>query len=151
MYDRILVPVDGSGASLRSLNEAIRLAKVTGATLRLLHIVNEFGGGYPTPGALYFREVIDGMVEDGKKVLSDCERIAREQGVSPETELVETIGGHAADVILNHASQWPADLIVMGTHGRRGIRRLALGSDAEMVLRQASVPVLVLRNLKDAA
>ncbi len=149
MYRKILVPVDGSHTSLRGLNEAIKLANVTGATLRLVHVINEFAGGYPTEGALYFSEVIDGLREGGKRILSECERLAREQHVSYETELVETIGGRAADVIVSQASEWPADLIVMGTHGRRGIRRLALGSDAEMVLRQSSVPVLMVHSAEE--
>ena len=96
-------------------------------------------------GPLYYGEIIDGLREGGKRILGDAERVTREQGVKYESELVETIGGRAADVIVNQATQWPADLIVMGTHGRRGIRRLALGSDAEMVLRHAPVPVLMVR------
>lgn len=59
--------------------------------------------------------------------------------------LLESIGGRAADLIVDQAKQWNADLIVMGTHGRRGLRRLALGSDAELVVRSASVPVLLVR------
>ena len=147
MYKKILVPVDGSTTSLRGLNEAIKLAKSSGATLRLVHIVNELviDSGYATGGPLYYGEIIDGLREGGKRILGDAERVTREQGVKYESELVETIGGRAADVIVNQATQWPADLIVMGTHGRRGIRRLALGSDAEMVLRHAPVPVLMVR------
>jgi nucleotide-binding universal stress UspA family protein len=70
--------------------------------------------------------------------------------VSVESELVETIGGRTADFIVDQAKQWPADLIVTGTHGRRGLPRLALGSDAEFVLRTAPVPVLFVREGPEA-
>ena len=148
MYKRILVPVDGSSTSLRGLNEAIKLAKSSGGSLRLVHVVNELfiDGGYGTGDSLYYADVIDGLREAGKRILGESERVVREQGVSFESELVETIGGRASNVIVNQAVQWPADLIVMGTHGRRGITRLALGSDAEMVLRHAPVPVLMVRD-----
>jgi nucleotide-binding universal stress UspA family protein len=66
--------------------------------------------------------------------------------VPHEQKLIETLGGRTADEIVREAKQWPADLIVLGTHGRRGLKRLAMGSDAEMVLRLAPVPVLMVRD-----
>jgi len=60
--------------------------------------------------------------------------------------MIESMGASAADFIVDHARQWSADLIVMGTHGRRGLVRVAMGSDAESVVRIASVPVLLVRN-----
>ena len=68
----------------------------------------------------------------------------RHADVPCEQNLLETIGGRAADVIVQQAEEWRADLIVLGTHGRRGLKRLAMGSDAELVLRMAPVPVLLL-------
>jgi nucleotide-binding universal stress UspA family protein len=59
--------------------------------------------------------------------------------------MVESIGGVAAELILDQAKEWHADLIVMGTHGRRGIFRLAMGSDAEQVVRGATIPVMLIR------
>jgi nucleotide-binding universal stress UspA family protein len=66
--------------------------------------------------------------------------------VSCEQKLVETLGGRVADEIVKQAKEWLADLIVMGTHGRRGLERLAMGSDAELVLRLSPVPVLLVRD-----
>jgi nucleotide-binding universal stress UspA family protein len=151
MYAKILVPVDGSATSLLGLNEAIKLAKAGGATLKLVHVVNELiiDTGYTTGGGLYYGDVIESLREGGKKTLADAERIAGDQGVEFESQLVETIGGRAADAIVEQARQWRAELIVMGTHGRRGIRRLALGSDAEMVLRNSPVPVLMVRDVAE--
>ena len=69
--------------------------------------------------------------------------MARRSGVTAETAVVESRGRHVSDVILAETQKWRADVIVMGTHGRRGLNRLLLGSDAEGVLREAAVPVLL--------
>jgi nucleotide-binding universal stress UspA family protein len=84
--------------------------------------------------------------EGGKKVLANAEAVVRKGGLEPEAVLLEAIGGPSSRLIVAQAQEWPADLIVMGTHGRRGIRRLALGSDAEHVLRASPAPVLLVRS-----
>jgi nucleotide-binding universal stress UspA family protein len=149
MYKRILVPVDGSPASRCGLDEAIKLAKSTGASLRIVHAVNEFflDQGY-TPSA-YYEQVIVSLREAGKKLIDDAEAIAH-HAVPLESALLEAIDGRVSDLIIDDAKQWRADLIVMGTHGRRGLRRLALGSDAEMVLRSSPVPILLVRGAAEA-
>jgi nucleotide-binding universal stress UspA family protein len=151
MYEKILVPIDGSPTSLKGLDEAIKLAKSTGATLKLVHVVNELiiDSGYAPGGGMYYSDIIDSLREGGKKTLAAAEVTVRAQSVKFESELLETIGRRASDVIVEQATEWGAELIVMGTHGRRGIRRLALGSDAEMVLRHAPVPVLMVRDTND--
>ena len=143
MYDNILVPVDGSSPARRGLAEAVRLAKSTGAKIRLVHIVDELVIVGPEPAAFYSGAMIDALRDIGKAVLDDAIAYARQQGVEPQTTLLECFGGRAADGILDQAKQWPADLIVIGTHGRRGVRRLLMGSDAEMVVRMSAVPVLI--------
>lgn len=95
--------------------------------------------GY-APTAVY-GTVIASLCEAAKNVLAAAKAVAREQGVVVEAEIIEHIGGRAAEIIVQVARQWSADLIVMGTHGRRGLRRLALGSDvacAVQVLRYSS-------------
>jgi len=146
MYKKVLVPVDGSDASQQGLSEAIKLAKGFGATLRLVHVVNEFIMETGYAPALHHQRLIDTIRDAGRKVLAEAESTVRKAGVEFESELVETIGGRASDAIVEQAKQWPADLIVMGTHGRRGLSRLAMGSDAEMVLRMSSVPLLMIRS-----
>src|SRR5262245_8712647 len=142
MYSKILVPVDGSPASLRGLDEAITLAKSTGATLKLIHVVNEFIPDSSYEPGFYYEHVIVALREAGAKVLRDAEAVAQRQAMSVETEMLERIGRRAADAIIEAATQWPADLIVIGTHGRRGWQRLAIGSDAELVVRRSPIPVL---------
>jgi nucleotide-binding universal stress UspA family protein len=146
MYQNILVPVDGSVTATRGLKEAIRIAKSYNARLRLLHVVNEIIliASDPQP-ALFTSSLLDSLRDGGKGILKSAEGLVREQGLAAEAVLLETWGRHAADLIIEQAEQWPADLIVMGTHGRRGLRRLVLGSDAELVLRTANVPVLLVR------
>lgn len=147
MYGKILVPVDGSETATTGLIEAIKLAKNQGGKLRILHIVNELILDYAFGSGMYANTVIESMRSDGQKILNAAEALARQHGLEPEGVLIESIGGGAAQFIIEQAKEWPADLIVMGTHGRRGIRRLALGSDAEIVVRGASMPVLLVRQL----
>lgn len=147
MYGKILVPVDGSETSTRGLNEAIKIAKAQGGQLRLVHIVNEFIFDSTYAPGLYSENLIETLVKGGREVLAIAEQTAQREGVNADTVLIESIGGVAADLILAHAKQWQPDLIVMGTHGRRGLARLALGSDAEQVVRAAMVPVMLVRGV----
>ena len=148
IYGKILVPVDGSATSAKGLQEAIKIAKALGSTLRVVHVVDELVVDYSGVGGTnyYTGDIIEGLREAGKKILADAEAVVRKSGLEAEAVLLEAIGGPSSRLIVAQAQEWPADLIVMGTHGRRGIRRLALGSDAEHVLRAAPVPVLLVRS-----
>jgi nucleotide-binding universal stress UspA family protein len=148
MYGKILVPVDGSETSTRGLDEAIKIAKAQGSQLRLVHIVNEFILNYTYAPGLYAENLIDSLVKAGREVLDTAEKAAKCEGVKADTVLIESIGGVAADLILAQVKVWQPDLIVMGTHGRRGLARLALGSDAEQVVRAATVPVMLVRGVE---
>jgi nucleotide-binding universal stress UspA family protein len=147
MYGKILVPIDGSETSTRGLNEAIKIAKAQGSQLRLVHIVNEFILDCTYAPGLYSQNLIESLVKEGRAVLDAAEKAAHGEGVKVDTVLIESIGGAAADLILAQAKQWQPDLIVMGTHGRRGLARLAMGSDAEQVVRAATVPVMLVRGV----
>jgi nucleotide-binding universal stress UspA family protein len=151
MYSRILVPVDGSEPSLLGLHEAIRLAKNQQATLRLFHVVNDFLMIASPEAAMYSHELLKNFRERGEAILAEAAGVARKQGLEPETKWVEALSGPAGALIVEQATTWPADLIVLGTHGRRGIRRLVMGSDAEFVVRSSPVPVLLVRGTKAAA
>ncbi len=145
MFKKILVPVDGSDASLQGLNEAIKLAKSHGSQLRLLHVVNELVLVGAEGPILYFENLIESLRAGGRKVLETAQKQVREQALDAETVMEEVLGGRAASAIVDQAKRWPADVIVMGTHGRRGLGRLAMGSDAEIVVRHTPVPVLLVR------
>jgi len=147
MYKKILVPVDGSSTALKGLTEALKLARALQAKVKLVHVVNELINDPTLTPSVYIERVIENMRESGRKALANAQAVAKQQepDVEVEAELFETIGARASDCIVTAATTWPADLIVMGTHGRRGLKRLALGSDAEMILRSAPVPVLAVR------
>lgn len=149
MYRRILVPVDGSSCSLKGLAEALKLAAESTARLKLVHVVNELISEPALAPTEYHQDLIDSMRETGQETLARAQAIARQQGADADVSLVETMGGRAADCIVDAAKQWQADLIVMGTHGRRGMSRLAMGSDAELVVRSTPVPVLLVRERTD--
>ena len=146
MYKRILVPLDGSATSIKGLDEAIRLASLTGARLRLIHVVDELlvvtgFETYPT----YVNEVVPLLKQQGERILEDAKARALAGGATVETKLLECLGHRASEIILDEARAWNADLVVLGTHGRRGFRRLFLGSDAEQISRSSTVPVLLVR------
>jgi nucleotide-binding universal stress UspA family protein len=147
-YRKILVAVDGSTASAKGLREALRLAKAEGARLFILHVVDEYpafaaldGMMAGAPGA----DLVPALREGGKRVLARAKTTAGKAGVPAKAILREMLSGPAAYPIVREAKKLGADLIVLGTHGRRGVRRLVLGSDAEQVVRTASVPVLLVR------
>ncbi len=145
MYARILAPIDGSPTSRRGLVEAVNLAKEQRAKLRLFHVVDESFLLYDMYATGYGGEVIRGLREAGEEIIAHARTLADGQGVEVESGMVETMSQRVADRILNDAREWRADLIVMGTHGRRGFMHLALGSDAEAVLHGATVPVLLVK------
>jgi nucleotide-binding universal stress UspA family protein len=146
MYGKILVPVDGSETSKRGLTEACRLAKEQGAKLRCLFVIDEHYLTSNYMGFMYMPDLIDKLHDNGKGILEEASGQARKSGVQVESVLRESAERRVSDMILDEAKTWAADLIVMGTHGRRGLSHLALGSDAESVVRNSPVPVLLVRS-----
>jgi len=147
MFRRILVPVDGSAASTLGLRHAIGLARDQRARLRVLNVLDDMivaprADDYP---AADMTVLIKSMKDTGRKALEQAAALASSAGLKAETLMVESRSRYVSDVILDHARAWRADVVVMGTHGRRGLKRLLLGSDAERVLREAPVPVLLVR------
>jgi len=146
MYKRILVPVDGSPTSSRGLQEAIQLAKLAGARIKLLHVVDEISFVTSFEASMGLSaEMLQLLKDGGKQVLQEAATQVRVAGLEAETELVESYAGRVSDLVIDKASEWGAELIVVGTHGRRGVGRMLLGSDAEQILRQSPVPVLLVR------
>jgi nucleotide-binding universal stress UspA family protein len=150
-YKRILVPVDGSTPSNAGLAEALRLAP-KGASIRLVHVVEDPVYAYGSADfMLDYGELFEIMRADGKRILEKASRTAARKGVKAQTELAESRGRRVADAIVAAARRWKADAIVMGSHGRRGVSRVLLGSDAELVLRNTNLPLLLARPRRAAA
>jgi len=147
MYKQILVPVDGSDTSNRTLKEAIKLAKDQQAALRLIHVVDGATVYMMTETPYPIVDYLKMMREAGQKVLSTGALTTQEAGIKVDTKLVvtESLTQRICDAVNEEAKHWPADLIVIGTHGRRGFNHLMLGSVAEGVIRLATNPVLICR------
>jgi nucleotide-binding universal stress UspA family protein len=144
-YRRILAAVDGSAASSKALHEAIRLARAQRARLTLLHVVNDFAAyDYLESAGLEGNPLVL-LRQAGRRIVARAAAAAQKRGVKAKAVLAEIPSGAAAGAILREARRQRADLIVLGTHGRRGLDRLVMGSDAELVVRGAKVPVLVVR------
>lgn len=145
MYQRILVPVDESEASHQAVEEACKLAKALHATVRLLHVVDldQFGWGRV---AELDETAHRSIRATGDKILDQAVERARQQGVRPESHAIHGWLDSIPDLLLDEARAWQAELIVLGTHGRSGLKHLLIGSVAEGVLKQAPVPVLLVRN-----
>lgn len=146
MYKQILCPVDGSPASNCGVVEAIKLAKDQNAKLRFLHVIDMYFPILDATGDFNVVNIDDILRKNGHKVLKKAEAAAIKAGVAADSEMVEAIGARISKLVVNQARAWPADLIVMGTHGLRGVERLVMGSDAETIVRTSPVPVLLVRD-----
>ena len=146
MYQRILVPIDGSSTSSRGLAEAIQLAKLTGGRLRLVHVIDELSFALTMDAyAGYAGNWSEELHGNAKKLLDDARGRAIREGVEVDAVLLDSFKRSVHDQVISHAQAWKADLIVIGTHGRRGIGRWVMGSSAEHILRMSPVPVLLIR------
>lgn len=146
MYKRLLVAVDGSEISHLALHEAVELSKALKAQLRILTVVE---AAMISGKADYvdFNEVRKTAIGYGEEEQKKAKKLAQEGGVEAETKLIEIkrTGDRVRDMISREADEWPADLIVVGTHGRRGFNSLLMGSVAEGVMRIATKPILLVR------
>jgi nucleotide-binding universal stress UspA family protein len=145
MYERILLPTDGSTATERAVEHAVDLARKYDATIHALYVID--AGMYSSleAGADI---VIDALEDEGEAAVESVERAAAEAGVEVETTVTS---GTAHQTILDYAEEADVDLIVMGTHGRTGLNRYLLGSVTERVVRTAEVPVLTVRMQEENA
>ncbi len=147
MYDKILVATDGSSLSKKAVASAISLAALTGATLVALKVVPRYPQSYFEGGlALQATEV--GRIEkqwadEGQSVVDEVRKLAELQGVKARAVTVKS--DVVSDAVIATAKKHKCDLIVMASHGRKGVKRLLLGSETNQVLTHSHIPVLVLR------
>jgi nucleotide-binding universal stress UspA family protein len=152
MYERVLVATDGSAIANRALDEAIRLAKANEAELRVVHAIDALYMGVE-PDLVTLPEVREAQAKAGREILAAAEAAAKAAGARVDTRLVriERVDQRIVDAIAEEAASWPADVLVVGTHGRRGLHRVLLGSVAEGLARVAAMPVLLVREGSDSA
>lgn len=142
MYKRILVPVDGSETSNKALVAALQLAREGSGRVRVVHVFDALV--YMT-GYEFGADILDQAQGYARKTLDDALAIAKASGVEADGKLLDLPGRRLGEVVADEARAFEADLVVVGTHGRRGVGRVLLGSGAEEVIRMAPVPVLVVR------
>lgn len=149
MFKQIIVPIDGSDCAAKAIDIAAVLAKEQGATCTVCMVVDIAQAaalGFATP------DLVSGWLktvqEQAEVIVLEAAAHLSVKGVPSKTEVVE---GHPTDAILQVAKKHHGDIIVMGSHGRTGLRRLFLGSVAEAVLRSADIPVLIVRETRAKA
>ncbi|WP_338618990.1 universal stress protein [Pigmentiphaga sp. CHJ604] len=145
MYQHILVPVDGSPTSQLGLDEALRLAALTKGRLRLIHVIDELSLAGSMGAYAAYSDWLEVLRTNGEELLDRAQAQAKAAGVEADTVLHDNFAGPVHELVIQEARKWPAHLIVIGTHGRRGLPRMVLGSSAEKILREAPVPVLLVR------
>lgn len=139
-FRRILIAVDSEPVAVHAANVGAELARAIGAEMALVNVVDS-SLAYPADTGVPPNELIALAQQEAKKLVSDFRRRLPPQSTALEFILA---GGPATEIV-NAAKEWPADLIVIGSHGRGGVQRALLGSVAEGVMRHAPCPVLVVR------
>lgn len=148
MSKRILVAIDNSTTSQKALDEAIQLANALDASLCIVNAVDEGPLAQHRMGLATYVDidkVKDEMRESSNALLDQALAKASAAGCRAERLLIESTQRRVAEMIADAASQWHADLIVVGTHGRRGFERLLVGSVAENLVRIATTSLLLVR------
>jgi len=145
LFQRILLPIDGSELSLRALANGLELAKTFGAKVLILHVVPPFNSVAYMTEFLAATELrySQHAVQSASRYLERATELARQAQVPCECHYV--FGERPSEAIVAAADEHHCDLIVMATHGRSGLNRLVLGSETQKVLMRSRVPVLVCR------
>ena len=143
LFPKILVPVDGSSTSNKAFDFALKLAQQDHSQVRALHVIDELGylSSYEYSG-----ELMATARKNGTQVLQNAVLAAQASNVPTDTRLVDQPGQRLGQTVADEAASWGADLIVVGTHGRRGVGRVLMGSGAEQIVRMAPVAVLTVRS-----
>jgi nucleotide-binding universal stress UspA family protein len=153
MYRNLLIPLDGSDASKAGLCEVVRIATPDVSRLRLVHVIDSSVGTDSYDPGTVGATMIQANRDNGTTILAEAREVLTKYDLCAECVLIESHGWRVASRIIAQAREWPADLIIMGSHGRRGLARVAMGSAAAEVFRESPVPVLLVRAvyLRDTA
>lgn len=147
MFEKILAPIDGSKTSDRWFSQSARLARIYGSHVRLLYVLTGSLHDHAVERGQYPSSFLATLRGCAQGVLNEAARLIAAQGVGVEQTLIDSIGAPASESILLEAKSWQADLIVMGTHGRKGYRPHEFGTDASAVLRNSPIPVMLVHGI----
>lgn len=151
MYEKIMVAFDGGDAARLALHEALMLAQVMHAEVLAVFVVphpaqlTDVGAGFVEGG-----HVSAAVIDAATKALDEARELIAAEGVAGSARVIDSYGETIAHVLARVAGEFDANLIVMGTHGRTGMKRLVLGSVAQSLLRESPVPVLLLKEPPEA-
>ena len=148
MYKHIMLPLDGSELSAKTVKESLAFAKSIGAKLTAIHVVSRYhvilDEGFTSKGLRAIEKDHEELSKkSARKILDKVENLAKAEGV--ECEGMVVVGDHPYQAIIDHAAKRKCDLILMASHGRRGLEGLLLGSETVKVLTHSKIPVLVVR------
>ena len=142
MYEDILLPFDGSDGAAEALHHATEIAHWADATIHVLFVADTTRDSV----TVVETQVVDALVQEGEDIVEDAEKTLRTLGADYESDVVQ---GNPAPTIVEYAERYDHDLVVMPTHGRKGVSRYLVGSVTEKVVRLSSVPVLTARMQPD--
>ncbi len=147
MYERILIPTDGSRLSLKASREGLKLAELMGAQVVALNVVPRYPVSYFEGGTAIGADEVGRIESDwAAKAQAVVDRVREQaQARGLEAKAVTVRSDLVAEAIIGAAKKHKCDLIVMASHGRKGLKRLLLGSETQHVLTHSHIPVLVLR------
>jgi nucleotide-binding universal stress UspA family protein len=144
MFQHILVPVDGSSTARQAIDKAVAIADAFKSAVTLIYVIDPYAfSGVGTDFSYGQAEYLSAATEEANQALSAARQAFEARGIAVNSSVVE---GHAIyQAILDTAESLNADLVVMGSHGRRGLEKLVLGSVTAQVLSHAHLSVLVVR------
>jgi nucleotide-binding universal stress UspA family protein len=142
LFKKILVPIDGSDTADKAMRMALDMARESLASVRFMHVIDDdrYFSSYE-----FSADLRTYAFDNAKKLLQNAMDAAAALGVNADTQLINKPGQRLGENVADEAQNWGADLVVVGTHGRRGLGRVLLGSGAEQVVRLSPVPVLMVR------
>jgi nucleotide-binding universal stress UspA family protein len=145
MFKHILLPVDGSSTSMRAVHKACGLAQAFKSTVTVIYVIDPYAfSGVGADFAYGQAQYLAAATAEGNEALKEATQLLEEAGVTVKASVIEAHAIYRG--ILETASAVGADLIVLGSHGRRGLEKLVLGSVAAQVLSHAHLPILVVRD-----
>jgi nucleotide-binding universal stress UspA family protein len=144
-YQRILIGTDGGDLMRPVYDHAAYFARLTDATVHITYVLDIAGfTAYPIDSS--WENMYDVLLEEGKQIVANAKNDLVSRGVNEDRIVAEVLDGHPAEELDKYAGDHDIDLIVIGSHGRKGLDRLLIGSVADKVVRGAKVPVLIVRS-----
>ena len=144
-YKNILIGTDGGDLMVPVYDNAAYFARLTGATVHIAYVLDIAGfTAYPVDSS--WENMYDVLLVEGKNIVANAKRNLASRGVNEDRIVTTVLDGHPAEELDKYAGSHDIDLIVIGSHGRKGLDRLLIGSVADKVVRGAKVPVLIVRS-----